>query len=319
MKLHHFIFFIFFISVFSCRENNKLEKEISNLDMDIEVERFDKLLANASVEDLTSLKKVYPFLFPKVLDSLWLDRFNGDIQQQVFNEVMSSFDDFSDQQVALEDFFKHLKYYDSNSKSPRIITLADYVDYRTKLVSQQDLLLINLSNYLGATHEFYQNIPMYFSENMRQEQIIPEVAHKYAERYAFQNQRKTFLDEIVYQGKLLYFKEIMLPSYEFGNIIAYSEEDIEWAKINEPMIWSYFVEKEILYSTDAKLLQRFTVPGPFSKFGLEIDNESPPRLGTYIGWQIVKAYAERTKADILKIMRTDADEIFKTSKYKPKR
>jgi hypothetical protein len=31
-------------------------------------------------------------------------------------------------------------------------------------------------------------------------------------------------------------------------------------------------------------------PAPFSKFYLEIDNDSPGRIGAWIGWQMVRSY-----------------------------
>lgn len=311
--------FIWTLLFLSCNNENKLEKAISNIEIDYTVERFDNILANAKANELKSIQEVYPFLFPKEIDSVWLNRLESDLQQQIFTETQNVFGDFETQNQNLEQFFQHLKYYDKTFKTPRVITVADYVDYRTKLVLEANLLLINLSNYLGENHEFYQNIPVYFSENMTPKQILPNVATEYAERYAFQSQRKTFLDEMIYHGKTLYFKDVMIPSYSEAEKIGYSNEDIEWAEINEEQIWSYFVEKEMLFSTDPKLFTRFTVPAPFSKFYLDIDNESPGRLGQYIGWQIVKAYANRTEASVMSVMRTDTDVIFKESKYKPKR
>jgi hypothetical protein len=38
-------------------------------------------------------------------------------------------------------------------------------------------------------------------------------------------------------------------------------------------MWRYFIEKELLYSVDQKLIPRFINMAPFSKFYLEIDNE----------------------------------------------
>lgn len=307
---------LFFVS---CDDENKVETEIAKVEVDFTVERFDTILSKAKVEDLPKVKKVFPFLFPKQIDSVWVNQFQSDIQQQIFEETKKVFGDFENETEDLKQLFQHIKYYDKSFKAPRVITVADYVNYRSKLVFQADLLLINLSNYLGAEHEFYQNTPVYFAENMTPRQITPDVATKFAERYAFQSQRKTFLDEIIYHGKTLYFKDVMIPNYSQAERIGYSKEDIEWAAENEEQIWSYYVEKEMLFSTDPKLYSRFTVPAPFSKFYLELDNESPGRLGQYIGWQIVKAYAKRTNASIMDIMREDADVIFNKSKYKPKR
>ncbi|WP_073084855.1 gliding motility lipoprotein GldB [Winogradskyella jejuensis] len=321
MKIKHIhLLFVVALLFFSCEDESKVENEISKVEVDFTIERFDKILASTTDKDeLESVKEVFPFLLPKEIDSVWLEQLNSDLQKQIFTEADKNYGDFESHAQGLKHFFQHLKYYDNAVEIPMVITAADYVDYRTKLIFEGNLLIINLVNYLGENHEFYQNIPLYFAENMTPSQIIPDIANKYAMRYAYQNQRKTFLDEMIYHGKLLYFKDIMIPEFSDAEKIGYSEEDIKWATENEAQIWSYFVEKETLFSTDPKLLGRFTVPAPFSKFYLDIDNESPGRLGQYIGWQIVRAYAKRTEKDVISLMRTDSDEIFKDSKYKPKR
>jgi len=320
VKLNHILFILLFTLFCTCENQSTLEKEIAKIDVNFTVERFDKLLSKTDTLKLPKVKEAFPFLFPEyIADSLWIKRINGDLQQQMFSEGKKIFDDFVIQKKNIKRLFQHIKYYDKTFKLPRVITVADYVDYRSKLVLQGDLLIVNMMNYLGQDHEFYQNIPMYFAQRMRPSQILPEIAEKYAMRYEYQTQRKTFLDEMIYHGKLLYFKDIMISEFSDADKIGYTNEDMKWANENESQIWSYFVEKELLFSTDPKLFTRFTVSAPFSKFYLELDNESPGRLGQYMGWQIVRAYAKRTDIGIMTLMRTDSDEIFKKSKYKPKR
>nr|HRM13383.1 gliding motility lipoprotein GldB [Flavobacterium sp.] len=64
---------------------------------------------------------------------------------------------------------------------------------------------------------------------------------------------------------------------------------------------------------------RFINPAPFSKFYLEIDNESPGQVGAWIGWQMVRSYMENNKVPVADLLKTDAKEIFSKSKYKPKK
>ena len=94
---------------------------------------------------------------------------------------------------------------------------------------------------------------------------------------------------------------------------------MEWARANEEQMWKYFVERELLYSTDTGLDRKFLDPAPFTKFGLELDNESPGRLGRYMGWQIVRAFMEKTDVGLKQMLDIPADEILKQSNYKPKR
>ena len=94
---------------------------------------------------------------------------------------------------------------------------------------------------------------------------------------------------------------------------------MNWVKENERFIWQYFIENELLYKTQSSYLLRFIEPAPFSKFYLEIDNDSPGMVGRYIGWQIVRSFMEKRESSIEKLMTLSEEEIFYKSKYKPKK
>jgi uncharacterized protein YjaZ len=94
---------------------------------------------------------------------------------------------------------------------------------------------------------------------------------------------------------------------------------MNWAISNESYIWRYFIEKELLYSTDSSLPSRFIAPAPFTKFYLELDSESPGRLGQYIGWQIVRSYMEHNNVDFMDMLQTDPNKIFNDAKFKPRK
>jgi gliding motility-associated lipoprotein GldB len=302
----------------SCQNETTLKNKIAAIEVDFVVERFDSVFALATPNILPQLKSDYPFLFSKhIADSIWYERMQDTLQKQMFTEVQNAFGDFEKPKMKLRQLFQHLKYYDKTFSIPRVICLANNVDYRNKTIVNDSLVLIDLMNYLGHDHEFYQNKALFISENMRASQLLPDVSENYAKIYAYQSGRKSLLDEMIHFGKLLYFKDIMIPEFSDAEKMGYTTTHIEWAKINEAQIWSYFVEREMLFSSDPKLFSRFIAPAPFSKFYLELDNESPGRIGQYLGWQIVRAYAKRTNADVLQIMRTEADDIFIKSKYKP--
>ena len=320
MQLKYYIIFILGLMLVSCDKDSKVEQEIAAINIDFNVERFDKAFLEAKPNDLPQLKGAYPFLFSKhVPDSIWIHRINDTLQNELLQEVQKVFPNFKTSEEELKGLFQHLKYYDKTFKAPRVITLTNDVAYRDKTIVNDSLVLIALDNYLGASHEFYQNIPMYIGANMTKNQIVVDVTNGYANKYIFQTNRRTLLNEMIYFGKLLYFKDVMIPFESAAERIGYTENQIKWAEANESEIWSYFIEKELLYSTDPKLPNRFIADAPFSKFYLELDNESPGRLGQYLGWQIVKAYAETTGEDILKIMQTEPDVIFTKANFKPKK
>ncbi|MDP5082597.1 MAG: gliding motility lipoprotein GldB [Winogradskyella sp.] len=320
MPIRIYIFLILGLVFVSCANESQLENEIAKIPIDFNVERFDKTFNEAKPNDLLKLKTTYPFLFSKhVQDSVWIERINDTLQDQLLAEVIEAFPEFDNTKDELLSLFQHLKYYDKTFSAPRVITLTNDVGYRDKVIVNDSLVLIALDNYLGPEHEFYQSISMYIAANMKKEQVVVDVAEGYAKKYVYQTNRKTLLDEMIYFGKLLYFKDMVLPFKTDASKIGYTESQLEWALANESAIWTYFIEKEILYSTDAKLPNRFIADAPFSKFYLEFDNESPGRLGQYIGWQIVKAYANTTGDNLMKIIETEPQELFLKSKFKPKK
>ena len=117
----------------------------------------------------------------------------------------------------------------------------------------------------------------------------------------------------------MYLKDVLLPDYSDAEKMGYTPEQIKWCEENESYMWRYFIEGELLYSADQKLVTRFINPAPFSKFYLEIDNESPGQVGAWIGWQMVRSYMENNKVPVADLLKTDAKEIFSKSKYKPKK
>ena len=308
------------ICVFSCQNSSKVEKEISGIVLNLNIERFDQLFATSAPSELPALKQNYPFLFSKrYADSVWVQRMSDPIQQLQNKAVDSIFEDFSSIESEIISFYQHLKYYNKALKTPRLITVLSDVDYRNKVVVTDSIVLIALDTYLGADHEFYASFYDYIKQNLNKDQIVSDLATAYAEQLIYQPKRVTFLEEMIYFGKQLYLKDLLIPFKDNNQKIGYSSAQYEWAEENEFYIWQYFVEKELLYETDRKLLSRFIIPAPFSRFNLELDSESPGRLGQYIGWQIVKSYMENKETPLLQMLQMEATEIFNNAKFKPKK
>lgn len=314
------VLFLFGVLFFSCNNESKIEKEIEKIPIDFELIRFDIEFAQATPADLPKLKTEFPEFFPEQYnDSIWVEKLTDTLQHQLENEVAKAFPKDEALNHVLVPLFQHIKYYFPKFQTPVVVTTTSDVDYRNKVILAEKMLVIGLDNYLGAEHHFYEGIDKYISKEMKPSQIGPDVAEAYARVYIKPPNKASFLGQIVYYGKELYLKDIWLPNISDAEKIGYTEEEFQWAEENEEYMWRYFVEKELLYNTDPKLGARFVSPAPFSKFYLEIDNESPGMLGRYLGWKIVRSYMKNNEAEVQQLMVTDADEIFTNSKYKPKK
>ncbi|GGK11271.1 gliding motility lipoprotein GldB [Yeosuana aromativorans] len=309
------------ILITACKKEDKVEAEIAKIPMHVNIERFDKLFSEASANDLPKLKSQYPFMFSeKYSDSFWVARMQDTLQIKLFKEVAKKFPDFNEEQQDIEALFQHIKYYFPEFKPPRVITTTSFVDYRNRVIVTDTIALISIDNYLGSDHEFYQGIQKYIRADFNPEHIVVDLANEYAKKYIYQKPNTTLLDEMIYFGKQLYFNDKIIPFKTEAERISYTEAQLDWAHVNESYIWRYFVEHELLYSTDSKLPSRFINPAPFTKFYLEdIDSESPGRLGQYIGWQIVRAYMENNKVSLKDMLAKSPEEIFNNSKFKPRK
>ena len=320
MKFQLFLLLFFVIAV-SCKKENQLEDEIAKINTDIKIERFDKLFSEITANNLSKLKIAYPFMFSeRYNDSFWLAKKDDTLQIQLFNQVDKTFTHFDESELEIESLFNHLKYYFPEFNPPRVITTTNDVDYRSRVIATDTIAVIALDSYLGSEHEFYGSIPKYLKANLKKEQLVVDLANEYAKKYTYQPQRKTLLDEMIYFGKLMYFKDVVIPFKSEAERIGYSQTELDWAMANESNIWQYFVERELLYSTDSKLPGRFINDAPFTKFYLEeIDTDSPGRLGQYIGWQIVRAYMQQNDMPLKDMLIKPTEDIFNNSKFKPRK
>jgi len=242
------------------------------------------------------------------------------LHQEMADEILKIFPNQTNLVATLGPLFQHIKYYFPRFRVPTTVTLINDVDYQSRVIVASDtLLLLSLDNYLGADHRYYSDIKRYIVENLKASQIPSDVAKAYAQKYIAPPTKNTFLEQMIYFGKQLYLQELWLPNTSDASKIGYTDKQWQWAEDNQVDMWRYFVEKELLFSTDPGLTPRFISNAPFSKFYLELDNESSPMAGRYLGWKIVRAFMKNNDITPQQLLVFDAEALFKKSKYKPKK
>lgn len=315
------VIFALSLLLLSCKKENEVQEKIAAVPVgEIEIERFDKAFYEATPQTLPQVKQQFPYFFPEGNeDAVWIEKINNPLLQELHAEVEKKFPDTKQLGEDLHSLFQHIKYYYPDFRTPKVVTLISEMDYESKAIYADSLLLVSLDLYLGKEHRFYE-FPDYIKQNFEPEQILPDIVSSFAQTKIAPPRDRTLLSLMIYFGKELYMKDLMLPDHTDAQKMGYTEEQIQWANANEAEIWRYFVDEKLLYSTDSKLPGRFINPAPFSKFYLEIDNESPGRTGRWLGWQIVRSYMKNNEdVTLQQLMAADAKEIFDNSKYKPKK
>ncbi|MCG9791397.1 gliding motility lipoprotein GldB [Flavobacterium algicola] len=318
MKLYCIPILICFFLI-SCDKNNSIERAIDEISVNIKVDRFDKAFFESDPADLQGLKKDYPLFFPVGNDnSVWIEKMENPLWRDLYKEVQKKYPDFDSEKEDFEKLFKHLKYYFPETKTPKVVTVISEMDYNNKVIYADSIVVVALEMYLGKEHRFYE-FPNYIKQNFESNQIMPDVISSFFRYKVKPNQEKSLLSKMIYDGKELYLKDKMIPDVRDAEKIGYTPEELLWCQENEQYMWEYFIEKQLLYSDDPKLASRFVNKAPFSKFYLEIDNESPGRVGAWIGWQIVRSYMENNDVTLQQLLAMNTKELFEKSKYKPKK
>lgn len=336
------IYLFFLISpllLISCHSGKDVD--VSNIRLDIKIERFDKdlntLTAQNLIEKAPALQKKYDPFYADYMggmlsvgattDTSYYKNLRIVLQNPDYKalsqEVNKSFPNMASSEEALTDAFKHIKYYYPQQKTPRFIGFLS--GFTVQVPIGDDYVGIGLDMFLGADSKFYpalvKSIPLYISRKFTPENITPRVVETYTREELFPepDNLKTLLDRMVYNGKILYFMDAVMPNVADSLKIGYNSKQMEWSKNFETGIWGYFLENNLLYETDYMKIQKFLTEAPFTP-GIGEKNDSAPKLGVYTGWQIVKKYMEENRDVTLQELMADTDyqRILTKSGYKPK-
>jgi gliding motility-associated lipoprotein GldB len=319
--LKHIVFAIVSMLLLqSCDVSSGGDVDVSGIKVDSELVRFDSVFYNSDPSSFSDLQNKYPLMLPiETPDSVWKNKIENKHDREVYAKAVNVFGDFTKEYIEIIDVLKHVKYYYPKFEEPDIYTILSDFDYQYSVLYTSKRLFVSLDMYLGTEEEEYKMFPKYLVDNMIPERIKVDVADAIGRKIVAKDKYdRTLLSKMIYEGKLLYLVQKLIPTSSEDLLIGYSKSDLEWCKVNEKYIWTYMIKKKYIYSTDDRLFPRFINVAPFTKFYLELDRESPGRVGVWLGWQIVKSYMENNDVTLQELMNdTDAKGIFIKSKYKP--
>lgn len=334
-----YLFFLSSLMLVACIGRERTD--VSKIDVTLNIMRFDKELDALTPQNLSKkapvLQQRYGAFYSDYMehmlgvgntrDTAYYPELRRVITNKDYLElkkaVLERYQNFTLQQETLTDAFKHIKYYYNKQKIPKIITFFSGFSVQTPVGN--DYVGIGLDMFLGANSRFYpalvQSIPQYISRRFSPENITPRVTETFIREEMFpdRDEDRSLLAKMVYNGKILYMMDAVLPDTPDSLKIGFTAKQLQWCNDFEPGIWAYFLEQNLLYETDYMKIQKFLAEAPFTP-GLGNNNESAPKLGVWVGWQIVKKYmAKNPDITLQQLMaETDAQKILHVSRYKPK-
>lgn len=322
----------------SCRFLDHEDKpDISRIQIETEFLRFEKALFEADTSqwnnEIQSLKQDFPDFYELFVQqimqfgsirnpqhALQLKDFisNPDIRD-LYNKSIEQYPNINFIEKDFTTAFGYFKHYFPNKSIPKVITHISALG-PAALTYDSLLIGINLDKFLGKESPFYQSvdIPKYLSRRFEKEYITAVGMKAFAQDLYPPPASGRLIDQMIYNGQLIYFLEKVLPDAPDSIISNFSQKHLNWLAASEENIWAYFVENDLLYENNARKYGKYINEAPTTP---GMPKESPGQVGCWLGWQIVRAYMERHPDTPLPELMAikDGQKVLQKARYKPKR
>ena len=220
-------------------------------------------------------------------------------------------------QEALNMGFSRLHYLFPDWEIPAKVYLF-VSGFNSSVMYYENVMGIGVDMYLGSDYPYYNQVVYnYQKQTMRKECISGDLLSMYlAYNIAYNSKYNRLLEHMIFRGKQMFLLGELLPEEPVWEIIGYSKEQWDWCETYEQAIWNRIMEKRDLFKTESIVLNSYMNEGPFTA---EISQESPGRLGVWVGWQIVDSYMRNNEQVTIQELMSegDAQKILEQSFYKP--
>lgn len=327
---YRLLIFAALVLAFGCKKNScDIPSEISRIPVDVAIQRLEKpfyevqtkadMLRFIEQDTLFADKFLQRDLYPS--DSDLVNALQGlatnDELRKLASEAEEKFGDMKQEERELKTAFKVIKYHYPEFKEPVVKSFVS--GFNQDFFISDSLLVFSLDFFVGKGASYRPDTYEYILQRYERENMVPSAMLLLSNRFNKVNPaNRNLLSEMINAGKAYYFVQTVMPCTPDSLIIGYTNQQIADLQHNEGKVWAHFIEKSLLYEKSPFLLTKYIGERPNVP---EIDAKAPGRIGTWVGWQIVRAYMERHPEITLPqlMQETDFQKILNNSKYKPER
>lgn len=324
----------------TCGKNNRPKPpDVSGIPVDVQIVRFEQALMGADGENYTqtidSIRKLYPEFFDlysgsvlnipledsayNVYDTIYTYIINDKYMQRLNDSVQNAYPDMRDVEADVKKAFQYYKYYFPDSALPQVYTyIAPFV---YQIVLGDHVLGIELNMFLGKNFSYYgsfaTNLPQYILYRFGRENIPVSIMRMLADgSVASLGAEASLLDDMLYEGKIMYYLDLVLPDVPDSVKIGFSKPQLAWCAANESDIWKFFAGEELLFSKRKQDKQAYIGEAPTTR---GMPPESPGRVAIWTGWQIIRNYMHNNPDITIHQLFADTNsyELLRKSKYSP--
>ena len=322
-------YLILCLFVFSCK-NNPHDVDISAIEVEVELKRFEKDLFNTVEYEKLNVQYGYFFQVfaenmlnlsyssPLIVSNGLKDFCSDQEIKSIYSDVENTYGDFSSEMDKITKALRYYNFHFPNKPVPNIVTFISGFNYG--IVSLDSTIGIGLDMFLGEDYEYYKALqfPLYKRSKLQRKHIPISALKGWVEtEYTVESNNQSCLSRMVEKGKVLYALDALFPMAADSMKIQYNPAQMEWAEINEVFVWATLVDQKLLYEKNFSKTYKLFNDGPFTSL---FEQTSAPRIGEYIGWQIVRSFMENNDVTLDSLMNiNNAQTLLANSNYKPKR
>jgi len=335
---------ISFITLSSCTED-KWTVDVSEITLptDFSVRNFNWEIQHLSENDSSSLIQLrhnYKLFLTDYCEDILkigssqsietIDKLNEFVAHPDTRETLLAIDSTSGDpeflrgvSLDLENGFKRLHVFMPNVKIPEVIWMNSGFNFA--VYPRDEFVAVGLEWFLGPEHPILKLLPPDRFPKYQQLRMHPDLMAADAMKgwmlVHFINRGYTgekCVDDILYWGKVLWLLGKCMPEQFEHVLMDWTPEDLEWAKANERAIWLELQPANVLFETNRTVFHRWLTDGPFTKFG-SIPQESPDRLGVWMGLRIVKNFMDQNPETSAEQLFSETDYIPFLKSYRPER
>lgn len=299
----------------------------------IEIVRFDSaLLSEGFHPSISRLATQYPQFMPLFTEDILGIPFsdtaylNEALPQFLSDTVygfaetnaaeQATFADITDIQADIDRAFTRIHYLYPDWEMPTIYFFIS--GFNASIYFADDIIAVGADMYLGSDYKYYNRVVHdYQKYTMRKECIAADVVSAYLFRnIPYTSQKNRLLEQMLYRGKVIYLLAQLFPNLPAHEVMGYKKEQWDWCVDHEKAIWHLIMDKRDLFKAEPLLLSSYLNDGPFTA---EVSQDSPGRLGTWVGWRIVESYMAHNEQVTLQALMEegDAQYILEQSHYQP--
>lgn len=325
---------LFLMFLYGCNFDSKdTLPKVDHIQVSTTFQRFELAMFSGDMSfdslDLKRLKDSFPefseVYFQEIIPAEDLSFVDGFVKneniQKLFQKTLEEYPTLEFYESDCRKALQFLKFYFPEIEVPHITTYISEYQIGSFIYGNNNLA-VGLDFFLGSDYPYAEFNPgntsfsEYMTRTFNKDHLVMKTMAPLVEDLVGAPEGQNLLDLMIHEGKKMLVKDKILPFVSDTIIMEVSNSQWEWLNDNEFDIWAFFLDEQLIYSSDWRKIRKYVEYSPHSP-GMPL--EAPGRTAGFVGWKILENFWKRNPEMSLSqiLLLKDAQKILDSSRYKP--